>query len=278
MLAASVGGAARATPVEAVVLGVVQGLAEFFPVSSDGHRALAQLLYGSEVDGAVTAHLQLGTLAATVIVLRKRIWTALEEGVRGFRRPSLWRDTPGGRDAVFVALATLPTAVILVALARPVREWRSSLVLVGLCLLGSALAAATTRLAPRGDRATPTWTGALVVGIAQGGAAFPGLSRAGLTLAALLWLGVAAERAFELSFLASLPAVLGTIVLGGARSFHPPEEEIPAVLAGMVTAFAVGLVALPLVRRIVSRGKLHWFAFYLVPVAVATLAWGYARP
>jgi undecaprenyl-diphosphatase len=117
----------------------------------------------------------------------------------------------------------------------------------------------------------------MIVGLAQGTAVLPGLSRPAVTIASLLWLGVGAERAFELSMLASLPAIAGAIALESRHALR--GDEAPAALAvGAAVAFVVGLGGFSLMRRITTSGKLHWFAFYLVPVAIATLAWGYARP
>ena len=262
---------------EGALLGLVQGITEFLPVSSDGHLALAQLLYGGDAELAATVLLHVGTLAATVVVLRKRVWNALEEGLRGIGRPALLRETPGGRDATFVAIASVPTAVVGLALRHRVEASFGSLYLVGGCFLASAVVVAATKLAPAGTRTTPAWTGAVLVGLAQGCAVLPGLSRPAVTIASLLWLGVGAERAFELSFLASIPAVLGALALESRHALHG-DEALGALALGTLLAFVFGLAGLEAARRIVVHGKLHWFAFYLVPVAVATLAWGYARP
>jgi undecaprenyl-diphosphatase len=262
---------------EGAVLGLVQGITEFLPVSSSGHVALAQLLYGGEPETAVNALLHGGTLVATVVFLRKRVWNAIDEGLRGLGRPALLSETPGGQDASFVALATVPTVIVGLALRRQADGWLGSLSLVGAGFLLSALLVVLTRLAPVGTKTTPSWTGALLVGVAQGTAVLPGVSRPAITIASLLWLGVGAERAFELSMLASIPAVAGVIVLESRHSVHG-DEALGAMALGMVLAFVAGLAGLAAMRRIVIAGKLPWFSFYLVPVAVATLAWGYARP
>jgi undecaprenyl-diphosphatase len=266
---------------EGAFLGLVQGTTEFLPLSSDGHLALAQLLfYGggredTELAAAVLLHI--GTLAATVVVLRRRVWSAVEEGLRGLGRPALLKETPGGRDAMFVAIASVPTAVVGLALRHRAEESFGSLYLIGACFLASALIVAGTKLAPAGTRTTPGWTGALLVGMAQGSAVLPGLSRPAITIASLLWLGVATERAFELSFLASIPAIAGAIALESHHALRG-DEAAAAIALGVVVAFLVGVGGLHVARRVVANGKLHWFAFYLVPVAIATLAWGYARP
>jgi undecaprenyl-diphosphatase len=262
---------------EAFVLGVIQGITEFLPISSDGHLALAQKLYGDQANLALTVLLHAGTLAATLMVLRKRVWMALEEGLRGVTRPALWRDTPGGRDAIFVVVATIPTGLIGLGLKSSIEKWSDELWIIGLGFLGSAVALVSTRFAKRGTKLVPSIGGAILVGIAQGSAVLPGLSRSGMTIASLLWLGVTAERAFELSFLVSLPAIAGAVLLEGRHAFHGSDGAVILVF-GTFVSYVVGVGALLALKRVLASGKVHWFAFYLVPVAVATLAWGYARP
>ena len=106
----------------------------------------------------------------------------------------------------------------------------------------------------------------------------PGLSRSGVALATLLWLGVSAERAFELALLASLPAIALAIAIDAHRAGGGPLAVSGEGLVGGAIAFGIGLLALPMLRRAVEHSKLHWFAIYLVPLAAATIAWGYARP
>jgi undecaprenyl-diphosphatase len=122
-----------------------------------------------------------------------------------------------------------------------------------------------------GSREVPSYGGALLVGIAQGLAVLPGLSRSGMTITSALWLGVRPERAFELSFLMSLPAVFGAIVL---ESRHAMGETFPVTpaLVGASVAFASGVLALLLLRRIVRNGRFALFALWTVPLALATLA------
>jgi undecaprenyl-diphosphatase len=262
---------------EAIVLGVIQGITEFLPISSDGHLAIAQKLYGDSASLALTVLLHAGTLTATLIILRKRVWMALEEGLRGIGQPALWRETPGGRDAIFVVLATIPTGIIGLALKHSVEKWSDEPWVIGAGFVGSAVAVASTKWAPRGTKLVPTLAGAILVGVAQGSAVLPGLSRSGMTIASLLWLGVTAERAFELSFLVSLPAIAGAVLLEARKAFGG-EQSAAILLFGTFVSFVVGIGALLALRRVLISGKVHWFAFYLVPVALATLAWGYARP
>jgi undecaprenyl-diphosphatase len=262
---------------QALVLGVIQGITEFLPISSDGHLALAQLLFTGQADLATTVLLHAGTLTATVLVLRKRVWAALAEGLRGALHPALLSETQGGRDAVVVALATVPTGIIGLTLKSSVEAWSSSPAIIGACLLGSAVAVGSARWAPRGDRDTPSYAGAILIGIAQGSAVLPGLSRSAMTIATLLWLGVRPERSFELSFLMSLPAIAGALLLETRHAFHGGSD--PAVLAAATfVAFVVGVGALHVLRAVLAKRAIYLFAAYLVPLGIATLAWAYARP
>ena len=262
---------------EATLLGVLQGITEVLPVSGDGHLALARLLFGGHGDPAAEAFLNLGTLSATLFVLRKRVRSALIEGIRGILRPSLLKETPGGRDAVVLALATIPTAIVGLSLKTLSPDRSGSPTLLGVCFLVSALAVGSTYWAPKGERHTPRHLGALLAGLAQGIAVLPGLSRSGITLATLLWLGIASERAFELSFLLSLPALTVGALLGARVALYRDDEGAILLYAAALVC-VVGVGALEVLRGALLRRILWVFAVYLVPLGVATLAWGYARP
>jgi undecaprenyl-diphosphatase len=147
---------------------------------------------------------------------------------------------------------------------------------VGACLAVSALAVASTRFAPSQD-ASPGWAAAVVMGVAQGSAVVPGLSRTGLTIASLVWMGVGEARAFELSFLAAIPALAGAALVAGVQARFVGESAL-VLGAAAVIAFAFASLALRLLRTVATVAKVHWFAVYLAPLALATLAWEYARP
>jgi undecaprenyl-diphosphatase len=176
-----------------------------------------------------------------------------------------------------VAVATLPTAAIGLLLRDPVERWTSSPLAVGLGFLLTTTALASTRWVEPGDDEGPTSSVALLLGIVQGLAVLPGVSRSGLTIAVALWAGVRPARAFELSMLISLPAIAGAVLL-----------EVPALLGagfdpglgavGAGTAFAVGLLALWLLRGTVVRGHFPLFALWTLPLAIATLAMARAWP
>ncbi len=257
----------------------MQGITEFLPVSSDGHLALAELLFGVHGGGlTLTIVLHAGTLLATALVLWSSAKAMVLEGARALLRPSRFRATSAGRDAWVVLLATLPTGVIGLLLRDAVERWTSSPLVVGLGFLVTAVSLASTRWAKPGRLEVPGALGALLIGVAQGLAVLPGVSRSGSTITLALWLGVKRERAFELSMLMSLPSVLGAVALESVKLLRQGMDGLGVALLGALVAFVVGLGALLLVRGVVVRGWFHAFALWVFPVSLATLALAYAWP
>jgi undecaprenyl-diphosphatase len=262
---------------QAALLGVIQGLTEFLPVSSDGHLALAQILFGMQEAGlALTVMLHAGTFLATLLVLRKRVGPAIFEGLRALARPSRFSETEGGRDALVVILASIPTAVIGLSLRNLVERWTSSPLVVGLGFATTGVLLLSTRWVKPKEREVPTLLGAIAIGVAQGIAVLPGVSRSGSTITLALWLGVRPDRAFELSMLMSLPAVLGAVLVELPKMAG--SGNILIAVVGAIVAFLVGLLALVVLRRVVMRGHFAWFALWVLPLALATLALARAWP
>jgi undecaprenyl-diphosphatase len=262
----------------AIILGAIQGVTEFLPVSSDGHLALTEILFKLDTGGLTfNVLLHAGTLLATAIVLRQRLGRAVHDGALALVKPSRFRDTQGGRDALVVILASIPTAVIGFALRDAVESWTEQPLIVGFGFLGTAAVLILSGFAKRGDKDQPSAVGALLIGVAQGFAVLPGLSRSGSTIALALWLGVKPERAFELSMLMSLPAVLGALALEAPKAFREGGLDSAAAL-GAGVALLTGIAALLLLQRVVRKGRFTWFAFWVAPLALATIALGIAWP
>jgi len=199
---------------EALLLGLIQGIAEFLPISSDGHLALAALLFDVEEGSlTLTVMLHIGTLFATALILRRRLGLALADGLRALTSPSLFKTTAGGRDALFVVLASIPTALIGLTLRDAVEAWTHSPTAIGWGFLATAVCLLASIWARTGAQESPGWSGALAVGAMQGLAVLPGVSRSALTITCLLFLGLTRARAFELSMLMSIPAVFGAVLL-----------------------------------------------------------------
>ena len=255
----------------AASLGAVQGLTEFLPVSSSGHIALGALLFGLE-DAPLTLSIVLhaGTLLATLLYFRRDLVDLTRDTLRGLREPRAFARTDSGRTVIGVVVATLPTIAIALTLRDAVESWQQVPWIVGVCLLGSALAVVLTTRG-RGDSDTLTLVQAFAVGVAQGLAVLPGLSRSGSTIALAMLLGARGPAAFRFSFLLSLPAVTGAVILelGKPGAF----DAVPAsVWLGGGIAAIVGWISLVALRKVVMLGRFWVFAVYLVPLGVALIA------
>ncbi|HSC87487.1 MAG TPA: undecaprenyl-diphosphate phosphatase [Polyangiaceae bacterium] len=263
---------------DAFWLGLIQGLAEFLPISSDGHLALAQLLFGIREGGlTLTVMLHVGTLLATALVLRERLGRAVLAGLSALRAPSLFVTDPGGRDALFVVVASVPTAVIGFALRDRVEAWTLDPNVIAAGFAATAVCLLLSTAAQPGEREDPSWGQALLVGAMQGLAVLPGVSRSCLTITTLLFAGIARPRAFELSMLMSIPAVLGAVILETPHALRDLSQ--PGLAAfGTFVAFVTGVAALLALRRIVVSGKFSWFAAWVGPLALATFALARAWP
>jgi len=252
------------------VLGLLQGITEFLPVSSSGHLVLAQALWGlGEPDLLFDVVVHVGTLLAVAVVFRSELWS-LWRGLMG-------RDPAGRRLLGLVILGSIPTAMIGLA----AKDWFESLfaspAAVGLALLATGGLLMVTRWAPAGRRGLEQmgWGRAVLVGLAQGLAITPGLSRSGTTIAVGLLLGLERRLAARFSFVLSVPAIVGALVLELADLPAGREVALGPLVAGGVVAAVSGYLALRLLLSLVQHGRLHWFAWYCWALGLAALAgWG----
>lgn len=258
----------------AVILGAVQGVTEFLPISSDGHLALASMLLGvsSEMPLSMVVLLHFGTLVATTAVFARDLRDLSIETVSGLRAgPRAYLETDAGRLVANILVASIPTAIIGLGIEDHVEDLSRIYWVVGLGLLVSAGAAWSTRRG--GGKQTYLTTGqALMVGVAQGVAVLPGVSRSGCTIATAMLLGMSGPAAFRFSFLLSLPAIAGATLLS-ARHTEELAALGPPAVAGAVVSLVVGLGALLLLRRLVDRGRFWTFAVYLLPLGLGLCGW-----
>jgi undecaprenyl-diphosphatase len=258
--------------IEAVVLGVVQGLTEFLPVSSSGHLVLFQHLFGLvEPELLFDVCVHVGTLAAVLVVFHRDILNLISTLVR---LPGLAR-AEGGLNALFVnhrefrlmamiVLGCVPTAILGVLFAKMAEQLFGTVWLVGAALMVTGTFLWFTRNQKTVGRTIRQMRlkDALLIGLVQGLAIIPGISRSGATISAALYLGVDRELAGKYSFLLAIPAILGALVLGlDSEVFH---TTLPAgtILAGSLAAAVVGYLALVLLLKMVKKGQLHRFAPY----------------
>jgi undecaprenyl-diphosphatase len=267
--------------IEAVVLGVVQGLTEFLPVSSSGHLVLFQHLFGLvEPELLFDICVHVGTLAAVLAVFYRDILNLLSTLVR---LPGLAR-AGGGISALFVnhrefrlmvmiVLGCVPTAIMGVLFAKMAEQLFGTVWLVGAALIVTGTFLWFTRNQKTAGRTIRQMKlkDALLIGLVQGLAIVPGISRSGATISAALYLGVDRELAGKYSFLLAIPAILGALVLGlDSEAFH---TTLPAgtILLGSLAAAVVGYLALVVLLKIVKRGQLHRFAPYCWLVGIMAI-------
>ena len=220
------------------------------------------------------------TLAATVVVYRGSLGEMARDVVAAPRAlhqgagPTRLAQRPGLRLAALIILGSLPTALIGVLFKAPLEALFAAPRLAAGMLLVTAALLATTALARPGKRglAELRWWHALIIGTVQGFAIIPGVSRSGSTIACALLLGVERELAARYSFLLSLPAVLGAVTLKLAEGDLQGVAMAPLAV-GFVAAALLGLLALFLLIPLVRRGRLHYFAGYLVVAGTAGLLW-----
>lgn len=272
---------------ETACLGLLHGLAEFLPLSSDGHVALAETLFdlGGGTTGGLSgaerltlhACLRAGSLLAGLLYFRARIAGIAVELWQCLRSSQLPRAGGPGGDAVIISCASLPTALLGLVLQSVLLRWQARPLAIGFGFIVTALLLTSTLWARPGSRSSVSLPGAALLGVAQGLACLPGLSRSAANLTTVSWLGVRPERAFELSMLTTLPASLGTLGFQLWAADGATQPALPLVL-GAAAAFGAGLLGLFLMRRLVARSLLPWLSLWMLPVALATLALAKAWP
>lgn len=277
------------TVIQGILLGMLQGLAEFLPISSSGHLKIAQTLFGlGEVPLLFDVFLHLATLAAVVLYFWKKIWELIKAFGRIIaRRPlkeeKLSDDILTGNDFMArktvwaIILSTIVTGALGVVSSKLIPEMGCKVVCTGF-LVTSALLIVSSQIQKRqaaretqsASEAKPvSWGQALIIGLMQGFGTLPGISRSGSTIAGALFCGVDRKAAGEYSFIVSIPAILGAFILE-VKDLGDVNSTIGAapVIAGCAAAFAVGYISLACLMKLIRKGKLEWFAAYLIPVGI----------
>jgi undecaprenyl-diphosphatase len=252
-----------------ILLGLLQGLTEFLPISSSGHLVLAQVLLGVPSPGIVLeVVLHAGTLLAVLVAFRRDIWRMLRDtGCAA----AVWRRhrEPPGRGAVEVgllALATLPVVAAGLLLRTPIESaFESPRIAAGLLMVTGLLLLATRWARSRNTTANvPT---ALAMGVMQVLSLLPGISRSGATISGGLFAGGNPHEMARFSFLMSVPAILGSLILEFPALLRAGQDGgLLPYAAGFLLAFASGLAAIRILLRVISGGRFFLFGFYCLVV------------
>ena len=270
---------------QAILLGFIQGVTEFLPISSSGHLALIQKIFQIDIGGGVLFDvlLHFGTLVSICVVFRKDIVLLIKEffGMvadlfRRIRDPYIVVINSSYRKFVLmIIVSTIPTGVLGVVAKDFVEYASGSLLIIGICLIVTAIVLFLADMAGDGKKGakSATYLNAFEVGMAQGVATLPGLSRSGLTLAASLLCGFKREFAVKYSFIMSIPAVLGAVILE-IRDIDKSDfggGMILNSLAGMAVAGLVGFIALKVMIAVVKNRKYIIFSIYCFVVGIIAI-------
>lgn len=252
---------------QAIVLGLVQGLTEFLPVSSSGHLILFKKLFGLDAETFglnfdIAVHV--ATLIAVFVVFRQMIWNLIRHP---FQKTVLW-----------LILATIPAGLVGVFLDDQIEAVSQSGGFLGICFLVTAGVLLLSewiskRKQTHLETEDLTWWKAGAIGLAQGVAVMPGISRSGSTLSAGLLTGLSKSSAISFSFLMSIPVIGGSLLLGVKDTLENPESfNVWVILAGMISAAVSGYIAVRFMLNFFRKKGMKVFAIYLVILGILVLA------
>lgn len=251
------------------MLGIIQGLTEFLPVSSSGHLELAKWVMGDDSLASesmlMTVSLHAATALATLVVFRKDVVEIITDLFK-FK----WND--GTKFAAFILVSMIPAAIVGVLFDDMLTAlFDRQIVLVALMLILTGLLLFLADRAKNTNKAVG-WVDAILIGIAQAVAILPGISRSGATISTSVLLGIDREKAARFSFLMVVPLILGKMakdVMDGAFS---SATSLPELGVGFAAAFFTGIAACVWMIKLVKRAELKWFAYYCFAVAIIVLA------
>ena len=262
-----------------IILGIIQGLTEFLPVSSSGHLALVQYFYRGldDTDLLLDILLHLGTLFVVIIYYRQEIVDICRAVLSyiPFLRPILLKNGETANETEklrllqarkmipLIILGSVPTAMIGFFLKSIIEESFASLTVIGIALIitGTLLYLADTVKLSSPPRKSLSYKDALLIGTVQGIAVFPGISRSGSTISTGIFLGIERKLAAKFSFLLSIPAIVGAVILEGKDLATLSCQLLPYILATIV-AFITGYFAITALIKVVVQKKLSWFSWY----------------
>ena len=259
---------------ESIILGLIQGLTEFLPVSSSGHLVLVSSMFGLD-SGNITfeVFLHFATFLAVVVFFFREIaamaGAPFEYALQGKRSAEV---SSRLKYILLIIIGTIPAVIVGLKFKDRIEEAFGSPFLTGIMLIVTSIILFLTLLAkPRREKLNII--DSIIIGLAQAAAILPGISRSGSTISTAMYLGVDKQTAFNFSFLLSLPAILGAFILKlkDALEAGIPSGQLVLYLAGMITAFISGYICLVVLRKIVIAGKFAYFGIYTLIIGILTI-------
>lgn len=261
--------------VDAIVLGIIQGLTEFLPVSSSGHLELANAMLGDnsvpQESMLMIVVLHAATALSTIVVFRKDL-LAILKGLFQFKNNDEFK------FSVNVVLSMIPAAAVGVLLDEEIEAFfGGKILLIGAMLLVTAVLLIFADKAKSTNKKVGPGH-AIIIGISQAIAIFPGISRSGATISTSVLLGIDREKAARFSFIMVLPLILGKMakdILDGA--FNDVEGSLSVYVIGFIAAFITGVLACTWMIKLVKRSKLKYFAFYCMVVGITAIVYTFMQ-
>lgn len=260
---------------QALILGIIQGLTEYLPVSSSGHLEIGNAILGVELEENLTfdVMLHVATVLSTLVVL----WSEIDWITRGLFKFKMNNET---KYFLNIVVSMIPVGIVGVLFKDQIEGFfKGNLLLVGCCLMFTAVLLTFTYFAKPRQKERISWLDALIIGIAQAIAVLPGVSRSGSTIATGLLLGNKKEKLAQFSFLMVIPPILGQALLSSLK-FIKGEEAFGGVgampmLIGFVAAFVFGCIACKWMINIVKKGKLVYFGIYCAIIGSITIVYSF---
>lgn len=285
---------------QAIIMGLIQGLTEFLPVSSSGHLAIFKNIFGIETETGMLFDvlLHMATLIAICIVYWKDVKELFVNGccmvglwvsnaviwvTNIFRRNDSRKEykkvltSPYRRFVLMILISTVPTGILGVLFEKIIGSAADYLILPGLCLIVTSILLFIADRVEVGERTeeNASYVNSLIIGVAQGIATLPGLSRSGTTITACLLNGFTKEFAVKYSFIMSIPAILGAMVLE-LKDFKIADISAGGIgnyIAGMIVAGVIGYVCIKTMLVVVKKNKFTIFSIYCLVVGIASIVW-----
>lgn len=245
--------------IKSIILGIIQGLTEFLPISSSGHLAILEKYFNITEPVALATFLHLGTFLATIVFFVRPI-SDLIKGVCTGKRDSI-------NYVLCIIIGSVPIVVFALLLRTQIEQTFSNITVVAIFLGMTGLVLIMTMFVKRNHKRVNPLS-AVIIGIAQMFATFPGISRSGMTISAGFYAKIEPQESFKFSFLLSLPAILGANILELTRVTQ--VENILSIIIGTLCSFISGFIALHILRRLVQK-YLHLFGIYCLIISVIIL-------
>lgn len=257
--------------IDAIILGIIQGLTEFLPVSSSGHLELGKAILGAnsipEESLLFTVVLHFATALSTIVVFRKDVWDIIK-GLFQFK----WNEE--AQFSLKIIISMIPAAIVGFLLEDFMEVFfDGAIIIVGIMLIITAVLLYLADMAKTTSKGV-SYRSAFVIGLAQMVAMLPGISRSGATISTSVLLGIDKTKSARFSFLMVVPLILGKVakdILSGDISFE--SAQIGAMGAGFIAAFVAGLAACTWMLKLVRQSKLTYFAIYCLVVGLIAIGW-----